>query len=1046
MSFEEVTGRYHGPQLEERVLALWRERDVFARTLAASEGRELYTWNDGPPTANGRPGIHHVLARTFKDLYPRYKTMRGYHAPRKAGWDTHGLPVEHEVEKELGIFDKARIEAEVGVAEFTRRCRESVMRYIADWERMTERMGFWVDMKDAYYTLDNDYIESVWYLLEVIWNKGLMYQGYKVVPYDPRIGATLSSHEVALGYKEVDDPSVYVRFPVAGEDDVSFLVWTTTPWTLPSNLALAVAPEVDYAYVRSGDETLVLAASLVDVAMEGRPHEVTHTVKGAELVGLRYRRPFDYLAVDAPDAWTVHPADFVTTEDGTGIVHVAPAYGVDDLTLGQTAGLPVVHGVGLDGHFLPEVTPVAGMFFKEADPVLVKELERTGLLWRKQTYRHNYPHGWRTGDPLIYYAKNAWYIRTSEFRERLVALNKTINWVPENIRDGRFGNWLENNIDWALSRERFWGTPLPVWTDGEGDYLCVGSLEQLERLCGRSLRELDLHRPAIDEITFTHPDNGRTYRRVPEVIDCWFDSGAMSYAQWHWPFENADTFEKHFPADYIVEAIDQTRGWFYTLHAIATLVSDSVAFRNCICLAHIVDKDGKKMSKSQGNIVDPYDVFDTVGADALRWYFIARVAPDVQKRISVDIVRDVASSFINTLWNTYAFFVMYARLDAPDLDRDVPVSERPEMDRWVLALLHRTVREATDALDRYDALAAGRAIESFVDALSNWYVRLNRRRFWKAAAGDDKQAAYLTLYECLDTVQRLLAPFMPFIAESMYHNLVRNRDAAAPESVHMVAWPAADEGRIDDALVADFDVVRKVVSLGRAARNQTRLRTRQPLPRVLVRVPDDAAARAVSGHQAQILEELNVKAVETVARDAELVRYRLKPNLPRIGKRYGKRVPAIRAALAEADGAAIAAAVAAGERFTVTADGEPLQFEPEDVLVETESAEGYACAEEGGFLVGLDTRVDAALEREGLARELVRTVQEARKQAGLEVSDRITLHIDGTAAVEAAIAEHREHIMEETLATAWGDEGLTGTYLAEHALDGERWTIALAPN
>jgi len=1043
MSFDEVSARYDGPALEAAVLELWREHDAFARTLAASEGRALYTWNDGPPTANGKPGIHHVLARTFKDLYPRYKTMRGYHCPRKAGWDTHGLPVEHEVEKELGIFDKARIEREVGIAEFNRRCRESVMRYIGDWERMTERMGFWVDMKNAYYTLDNDYIESVWYLLERIWDKGLMVQGYKVVPYDPRIGATLSSHEVALGYKEVDDPSVYIRFPIEGEPRTSFLIWTTTPWTLPSNLALAVAAGVDYAYVRSGDETLVLAASLVEATFSDVAHEVLRTVKGSQLVGLRYRRPFDYLQVEGGDPWKVHAADFVTTEDGTGIVHVAPAYGVDDLALGQAAGLPVVHGVGLDGCFLDAVTPVAGMFFKDADAVLIEALEASGLLWHATTHRHNYPHGWRTGDPLIYYAKNAWYVRTSEYRERMVALNRTINWVPEHIRDGRFGNWLENNVDWALSRERFWGTPLPVWTDGEGDFLCVGSRAQLEALCGHGLADLDLHRPAIDELSFVHPDNGRTYRRVPEVIDCWFDSGAMSYAQWHYPFENAETFHRHFPADYIVEAIDQTRGWFYTLHAIATLVSDSVAYRNVVCLAHIVDKDGKKMSKSLGNIVDPYDVFDTVGADALRWYFTARVAPDVQKRISVDIVRDVASSFLNTLWNTYAFLVMYARLDAPELSRELPLERRPEIDRWILALLHRTAREATAALDAYDALGAGRALEAFVDALSNWYVRLNRRRFWKAAAGDDKLSAYLTLYECLDVTHRMLAPFMPFVTEAMYQNLVRRLDERAPSSVHMCAWPEVDASRANEALLEEFEVVRKLVSLGRAARNQSRLRTRQPLPRVLVRVPDQASARALARHQALLLEELNVKAVEIAAPDAELVRYRVKPNLPRIGKRYGKLVPAIRDALARTDGARIAAAVAAGETFTVHAGGEALEFAPQDVLIETESAAGYACAEEGGFLVGLDTRLSPELEREGLARELVRTVQEARKQAGLEVSDRIALSVSGSDAVERALAQWREHLMEETLASAWDDPG-DGAHEARHELDGEHWTIRLA--
>ena len=968
--------------------------------------------------------------------------MRGFHCVRKAGWDTHGLPVEHEVEKELGIFDKSRIEEEVGIGEFTQRCRDSVMRYIADWEKMTDRMGFWVDMSDAYYTLDNDYIESVWYLLKDIWDKGLIYQGYKVVPYDPRIGATLSSHEVAQGYKEVVDPSVYVRFRVVDEPGTSLVAWTTTPWTLPSNLALAVHADVDYAYVRHADETLIMATALIDTVLGDGEHEVMKTVKGAELEGLAYERLFDYLPAQG-DICRVRTAEFVTIEDGTGVVHCAPAYGVDDLALGQKYGLPVVHGVGLDGHFKAEVTPVAGLFFKEADPILVEELDARGLLLRKEEYTHNYPHGWRTGDPLIYYAKNAWYIRTTAKRDELVALNQTINWVPKTIRDGRFGNWLENNVDWALSRERFWGTPLPVWTDGEGDFMCLGSLEELERLVGRPLRDIDLHRPAIDEVSFTHPDNGRTYRRVPEVIDCWFDSGAMSYAQWHYPFENKDTFEQHFPADYIVEAIDQTRGWFYTLHAISTLVSNSVAYRNVICLAHIVDEDGKKMSKSVGNIIDPYDVFDSVGADPLRWYFTARIAPEAQKRISVDLVAEVASSFINTFWNTYGFFVMYARVDNVDLARNVPLEQRPEIDRWVLALLDKTVRVATQAMDDYDAQTAGRAIESFVDQLSNWYVRRNRRRFWKAAAGDDKQSAYLTLFECLDTASRLMAPFMPFLSEAVYQNLGRWHDQDAPPSVHMVSWPQPHDDRKADALVNAMDVVQRIAGLGRAARSQSGMRVRQPLSRLLVRVPDAAAAEGVRAHEAQLLDELNVKSLEILAQDAELVDYRIKPNLPRIGKRYGKLIPAIRKALNEADGKAIAAAAAAGEHFEVQADGHRLEFEPEDVLIESAAAEGYACAEEGGYLVGLDTKLDEPLVLEGLARELVRTVQEARKQAGLDVADRIRLHVTGSAQVESALREHREFLMNETLAQVWSDAAIPGAYRAEQSLDDAHWAIEL---
>ena len=1046
MAFKEVTGRYDGPALEESVLALWREREVFEKSLEQTQGHPLFTFNEGPPTANGRPGIHHVLARTFKDIYPRYKTMRGYHVPRKAGWDTHGLPVEHEIEKELGIFDKQEIEEKVGIAEFTRRCRASVMRYIGEWEKMTERMGFWVNLEEAYYTLDNDYIESVWWLLKNIWDQGLIYQGYKVVPYDPRIGATLSSHEVAQGYREVEDPSVTVRFHLEGDEKTSFLVWTTTPWTLPANLLLAVGGEIDYAYVRHhdgklGEETLILARDRLDAVFRDEKYEVLRTVKGKELVELRYRQLLDFLDPESENCFRVVAADFVSTEDGTGIVHIAPAYGVDDLELGQREGVPVLHAVGLDGYVLEAVKPAAGKFFKEADPVIIDLLREHGDLFRVETVTHNYPFGWRTGDPLIYYAKHAWYIRTTAVRERMVELNKTINWVPETIRDGRFGNWLENNIDWALSRERFWGTPLPVWTDGEGNYRCIGSRGELEALTGRELGDLDFHRPAIDEITFE--EGGRTWRRVPEVIDCWFDSGAMSYAQWHYPFENADTFAKHFPADYICEAIDQTRGWFYTLHAIATLVSDSVAFRNCVCLSHIVDEHGKKMSKSQGNIVDPYDVFDTVGADALRWYFLARLAPEVQKRISVEIVREVAASFVNTLWNTYAFFVLYARLDEVDLARKVDYGRRPEIDRWILALTHRTLQEVTECLDRYDAKGAGEAIEKLVDQLSNWYVRRNRRRFWKGEAGEDKQSAYLTLYECLDLTLRMLAPFMPFLSEDLYQNLVLGADPDAPESVHLTAWPVVNESLLDDDLVHQMDVIQKVVGLGRSAREESRVRVRQPLSRLLVRVPDEHARAAVERQQPQILEELNVKAVEFIAPDAQLVSYEIKPHLPRLGKRYGRLIPQIRQALAEADGARIAAKVADGESFTLEIAGQEITFEPEDILVQTSSAEGYASAEEEGYLVALDTTLTPDLVREGIARELVRTVQDARKQAGLEVSDRIRLGIEGTPEVEKALQEYRDYVMAETLAVEWADPGDIEGYRDQRSLEEERWTIAL---
>jgi len=1042
MIFKTVSGRYDGPKLEKRILEFWKTNKIFERSLAESRDKPLYTFNEGPPTANGRPGIHHVLARSFKDIYPRFKTMQGFHVPRKAGWDTHGLPVEHEIEKELGIFDKKLIEEKIGVDAFTKKCKDSVMLYIDDWEKLTERMGFWVDLEQAYYTLDNDYIESVWNLLKIIWSKGLIYQDYKVVPYDPRIGATLSSHEVAQGYRETDDPSIFVRFPLRDHEKTSFLVWTTTPWTLPANLALAVGRNIEYAFVQYADEILIIAKTLVESVFGDRTYHIVKTVSGSELTGLYYQRLFNELEVTG-DICRVLTADFVTTDDGTGIVHIAPAYGVDDLNLGQRNGLPVLHGVGLDGYFSEAMTPVAGLFFKDADPIIIDLLKKRSLLFKEGIYRHNYPFGWRTGDPLIYYAKNAWYIRTTSVRERMVELNKTINWVPETIRDGRFGNWLEHNVDWALSRERFWGTPLPVWTDGHGDFVCIGSIAELEGLCGRSLEGIDLHRPEIDNIVFHNPENGREYRRVPEVIDCWFDSGAMSYAQWHYPFENQKTFDRHFPVDYICEAIDQTRGWFYSLHAIATIVSDTVAYKNCICLNHIVDTNGKKMSKSQGNIIDPYDVFDNVGADPLRWYFLARLAPDAQKRFSNKIVAEVASSFVNTLWNTYTFFVLYANLDEVDLNDNIAYEKRPEIDRWILALLYRTINLVTSGLENYDAKAAGETIENFTDQLSNWYIRRNRRRFWKSESGSDKQSAYLTLYICLNNLHRLVAPFMPFLADDIYQNLVRNHQKYAPISVHLSTWPTANADWEDDKLLREISVVQQVVALGRSAREKSRIRIRQPLAKLLVRLPNAQTTQAVIQHKDQILDELNVKNLELVASDTQLICYRLKPNLPRLGSRYGKLIPAIRDALTAADGDALAAAQAQGKPSRLIVEGRQIILQPDDFFVETTSVEGYSGAESEGYLVALDTRLTPALEQEGLVRELIRTVQDARKRANFEVSDRISLQITGSSEIEEAIHLHRDWLMTETLAEVWIEDTPKDAFSINHQLEQHNWQIRL---
>ncbi|MCY4051790.1 MAG: isoleucine--tRNA ligase [Gammaproteobacteria bacterium] len=1035
-SLKKVQGRYNGPQLEQEILTYWENNRIFEKSLELSKGRPRFSFNEGPPTANGQPGIHHVLARTFKDIYPRYKTMRGYYAPRKGGWDTHGLPVEHEIEKQLGIFDKQEIEEKVGILEFTRLCRNSVMTYIGDWEKMTRRMGYWVNLDQAYYTLDNHYIESVWNLLRRIWDKGLIYKGYKVVPYDPRIGATLSSHEVSLGYQDVEDPSITVRFRVADTPNLCFLVWTTTPWTLPSNLLLAVGKDIEYSYVEVDNETLILARARVEAYFADQPHKIVKTVTGSELLGMRYHRLLDWLNIESGDPFRVCEGDFVNTLDGTGVVHIAPAYGVDDLELGQQEGLPVLHGVGLDGNFKPEAVPVSGTFFKEADPIICEILEQQGSMYKNEKAIHSYPFGWRTGDPLIYYAKEAWFIRTTEIKDRLVNLNKTIHWVPETIRDGRFGNWLENNIDWALSRERFWGTPLPIWTNGEGDYICIGSLAELEKLSGQPIRDLDLHRPHIDDIRFFL--DGHRYHRVPEVIDCWFDSGAMSYAQWHYPFENREKFEEHFPADYICEAIDQTRGWFYTLHAISTLVDDSIAYRNCVCLSHIVDKNGKKMSKSLGNIVNPYEVFDSVGVDSLRWLFLSRTAPDAQKRISVDIVREVASTFVNTLWNAYAFFILYAKLDDLDLSKQVPIEQRPEIDQWILALTQQTIKITTDSLENYDAYTAGKAIEELVDKLSNWYIRRNRRRFWRSENGENKQAAYLTLFECLDSIQRLIAPFMPFLAESMYLNLSRCLDEAA-ESIHLTEWPNHNEKWLNKPLIFEMDVVQTVVGLGRTARESSRIRVRQPLQRILIHCVDPMARQAIVKHKEQLQDELNIRQIDFIDSSAEIVRYEVTPNFRILGKRFGKLMPAIKDALSQANPSEIIETITQGS-YSMEVDGQPVEFEKEDLQITTKSAEGFACSEADGYLVALDTQIDHELLVEGIARELVRTVQEARKTAGLEISDRILLSVSGSALIGEAMTAHRDHIMSETLVTGACDKN-QAEFEFEHSLDEHTWNI-----
>ncbi|HZL64286.1 MAG TPA: isoleucine--tRNA ligase [Thermoleophilia bacterium] len=1023
--FRDVSARVDLPALDARILAFWKERGIFEKSLEGRDDAPVYVFYEGPPTANGRPGAHHVISRIFKDLFPRYKTMRGYRVPRKAGWDTHGLPVELEVERRLGIDGKGQIE-EYGVAEFNKLCRESVTAYLEEWERFTERIGFWVDLEDAYYTFTNEYIETVWWLLRQIWDKDLLYQGFKVVPYCPRCGTAISSHEVAQGYKDVTEDSVYVRFPlapeaaalVAGEPGkaVSLAVWTTTPWTLISNVAAAVHPEVTYALVESRGERFVLARELVEKVL-GKKAVVEREFPGAELLGLDYEPPFDFMTPDKR-AHFVIGADYVTTTDGTGIVHIAPAFGEDDMRVGQENDLPIVNAVDTEGKFIAEVTPWAGVFVKDADPAITADLKERGLLLGVEPYEHSYPFCWRCDTALLYYAKATWYVRTTAIKDELIAANEDVVWHPEHIKNGRFGEWLANNVDWALSRDRYWGTPLPVWRCEEGHAHCVGSIAELrERAAGPVPEDLELHRPFVDDVVLTCAECGGEMRRVPEVIDAWFDSGSMPFAQWHYPFENEDKFRERFPADFIAEAIDQTRGWFYSLLAVATLIEGRSSYKRVLCLGHILDGDGQKMSKSKGNVVHPDDILDHQGADAFRWFMFSSQQPWSPRRFSADMVDEVVRKFLLTLWNTYSFFTVYANIDRFDPAANVvPLEERPLLDRWLVGELNTLIQTVTDGLEAYDATGTCRAIQEFVDDLSNWYVRRSRRRFWKSESDSDKLAAYHTLHEALVTVTKLLAPFTPFIAEELYQNLVRSADPAVPESVHLCAWPVADEAAIDAGVSFDMAAARRVVEMGRAARNAAAVKTRQPLAEVVVALPE-AEARAVEGLRDVVRDELNVKELRVVADGDELVAYTVKPNLRLLGPKLGKRLGALQAALKEADAAALVAELKAeGSVALALADGE-LRLAEEELLVETGSPDGYQVESEAGRVVALKTAVDDALREEGVAREIVHAIQLARKNADLRIEDTIRLALTVPVELAPVVGHYEGTIKAETLAS-----------------------------
>ncbi len=1055
--FKPVETNVSFPELEEQILAWWEANQIVEKSLAS--GSKPFVFYEGPPTANGRPGLHHVISRTFKDIICRYRAMQGYKIiGRREGWDTHGLPVEIEVEKQLGFSGKPDIE-KYGIAEFNARCRENVWEYIQEWQSFTKRIAYWVSA-DGYYTYDNKYIESLWWIFRQLWERDLLFRDYKVTMHCPRCGTGLSDHEVSQGARDdVDDPSVFIKFRVSGATAPgagtqatelaeslrgAFLVaWTTTPWTLPANVALAVKHDATYAVVEHNGERLIMAEVLLPKAL-GEGYTLLRTLKGNDLVGLRYENLFTGVpgpgdVVDIITTYRVIADEIVTMDDGTGIVHIAPAYG--DLEVGRKHGLPTLFSVDLNGKVMPEFAELgfAGKFFKEADPDITRNLKERGLLLKSGRVRHYYPFCWRCGTPLLFYAKRSWYIRTTAFKADLVANNQQIHWVPEHIRDGRFGNWLENNIDWAISRERYWGTPLPIWLSADGTHAeCIGSLAELEQKVGRSLQDLDLHRPYVDELTWEDPQHG-TMRRIPDVADCWYDSGSMPVAQWHYPFENKEIFESAHPADYICEAVDQTRGWFYTLHAISTLLFDRPAFHNVICLGHILDEHGQKMSKSKGNIVMPADVIAQYGVDALRWYLFTAAPPGNPRRFSGALVNESLRKFMLTLWNTYSFFVTYANLDrwtpAAAEETELAPSLQP-IDQWALARLNGLVRDVTANLEAYDVFPAARAIEVFVDELSNWYVRRNRRRFWKSGADADKQAAYHTLYTCLLTVAKLVAPFAPYLAEELYRNLaglqiadlrlqiaedeaqskIKNQKSTIPESVHLASWPLVDTALLDDQLVADTEALLGAVSLGRAARKTAGLKVRQPLSELWLRASTPAAAEGLRRFEAELRDELNVKAVRYLDAGSDIVEYRFKPNLRLVGKKYGKQVPALTVALkalAGADARAVAHALEAGQPVRLTVDGQELELLPDELLVESSAPEGYAVADSDGMLVALNTTVTAELRREGVVRDLVRGVQDARKQAGLAISDRIALTLS---AGDAATAD----LLAQTLA-AWGD-------------------------
>jgi isoleucyl-tRNA synthetase len=1040
--YKELSTPLNFPELEKKILSYWQEERVFEKSIESRDENKQFVFYEGPPTANGKPGIHHVISRTIKDFVCRLKTMQGFRVERKAGWDTHGLPVEIQVEQQLGFKSKDEIE-KYGIDKFNARCRESVWQYKSDWDELTKRIGFWIDLEQPYITYENDYIESVWWILNQLWQKDLIYRGHKIIPYCPRCETPLSSHEVSQGYQDVEDPSVYVTMPIKGEERTAFLVWTTTPWTLISNVAIAVNPEIKYVKIRQHDEYLILAEARLDI-IDGE-YEIVGEYRGKDLAGKEYEPLFTYLSSDKKLFYAVE-GDFVSTDDGSGIVHIAPAFGEDDYRTGQEYDLPVLQPVDSSGKFMPEVEDFKDIFVKTADPLIIENLKVRRRLYKVEKYLHSYPHCWRCASPLLYYAKQSWFIKTTAIKERLIANNRLVEWYPKEVGAGRFGEWLENNIDWSLSRDRYWGTPLPIWLCADCEtFRCIGSVDELQELAG--LTDLqDLHKPYIDEVSIPCDKCGAAMQRTPEVIDVWFDSGSMPVAQWHYPFENKERFERSFPADFISEGVDQTRGWFYSLLAIATMVFDQPCYKRCLSNDLILDRHGQKMSKSKGNTVEPNSILDRYGADALRWYLLSVSPPWVPTRFDTEGVAEIVRKFLGTIVNVYSFFAIYTNIDKFVYEQaTVAIERRAEIDRWLVSSSNALVENVENLLERYDLTKAARAISQFViDDLSNWYVRRCRRRFWKSELGEDKLAAYETLYEVLFTLARLMAPFAPFISEEIYLNLATTNGRSGT-SVHLSTYPesASHEHRYrDTALEERMNLVRRVVLSGRLLRNESGIKVRQPLARIIIVAEDDKIRAQIKDMTQLILEELNIKGIEFVQDVDELTNKKAVPQFNKIGPKFGKNAKAAAEEIRGMNRDQIAE-LEASNSVTVTVAGQNISIAKEDVEIVSESAEGLIVQNENELTVALDIQIDMQLKQEGLAREFVNRIQNMRKNAGFDVVDRINIYTDLSEELAQAVEKQTDYICHETLAQSISGEIVDTGVSQEWEIDGGRALIAI---